>query len=169
MLQNRQGGRLSWLALGMLAGVAIASIWPHEPLRAASSDRNQKFAMITCHVGNGNEGVFVLDFLTGRLTGACVGKVQGVTQFQYFYLRNVAEDFQVAGQGEAYYAISAGQVDIQARGNAQFGSSAIYVAELNSGKVGAYAIPFRIAQQKVAPVPLTPIGDFPFREANVAQ
>ena len=163
------GGRLGWMALGLVAGMAIASLWPHEPLRAESADRNQKFAMITCHVGNGNEGVFVLDFLTGRLVGACLGKIQGATQFQYFYLRNVAEDFKVAGQGEPYYAISAGQVDIQARGNAQFGASAIYIAELNSGKVGAYAIPFKITQQKGAPVALIPIGDFPFRDANVAQ
>ena len=169
MSLNRQGGRLSWMALGLVAGIAIASIWPHEPLRAASSDRNQKFAMVTCQVGNGYEGVFVLDFLTGRLVGACLGRVQAVTQFQYYYLRNVAEDFKVAGQGEPYYAISAGYADIQSRGNAQFGASVIYVAELNSGKVGAYAIPFKIAQQKVAPVALTPIGDFPFREANIAQ
>ena len=113
MSQDRQGSRFGWLMLGLVAGIGIASFWPHEPLRAMSSDRNQKFAMMTTPVGNGNEGVFVLDFLTGRLVGACLGKAQGgVTQFQYFYFRNVAEDFQAAGQGETYYSISGGQVAI---------------------------------------------------------
>lgn len=163
----RQEGRFLWLMLGMLVGIAVSQLWPHEPVRAASSDRNQKFGLITTLVGQGNEGVFVLDFLTGRLTGACLGKGRGgVTEFMNFYFRNVAEDFQV-GDKETHYAVSAGLADLQARGGAQFGASAIYVAELNSGKIGAYAIPYRISQQVTPPVPLIPIGTFPFREAKV--
>lgn len=164
----RQDGRFLWLVLGLLAGVAVSSLWPHEPVRANTADRNQKFALITTLVGQGNEGVFVLDFLTGRLTGACLGKGRGgVTEFMNFYFRNVAEDFGAGGGGEPYYAVSAGSADLQARGAAQFGASAIYVAELNSGKIGAYAIPYRISQTKTPPMPLVPIGEFPFREANV--
>jgi len=164
----RQDGRFVWLVLGLLAGVAVSSLWPHEPVRASSADRNQKFALITTHVGQGYEGVFVLDFLTGRLTGACLGKGRGgVTEFMNFYFRNVAEDFNVGGGGEPYYAISGGNAELQSRGKVQFGNSAIYVAELNSGKVGAYAIPYGITNVKAPPVPLIPIGDFPFREANV--
>lgn len=164
----RQDGRFVWLVLGLVAGIAISSLWPHEPLRASSADRNQKFALITTPIGIGNEGVFVLDFLTGRLTGACLGKGKGgVTEFMNYYFRNVAEDFNVGGGGEPHYAISAGIADLQARGSAQFGASAVYVAELNSGRVGAYAVPYRITQTKVAPLALAPIDNFPFREANV--
>lgn len=170
MMQNtRSNDRWLWLILGVFAGVAIASVWPHETLRAASADRNQKFAMITTPVGGGNEGVFVLDFLTGRLTGATLGRSRAGTEFINFYARSVAEDFEIAGGGEPYFAISGGVAEIQGKGGAQWGASAIYVAELNSGKVAAYAIPFRVSQTPQAPVPLVPLASYPFRTQNVAQ
>lgn len=161
--------RWAWLSVGVLVGLAIASIWPHEPVAAASADRNQKFAMITTPCGGGNEAVFVLDFLTGRLTGACLGRSRNGTEFINFYARNVAEDFEVAGGNDPYYAISGGIAEIQGKGGAQWGSSAVYVSELNSGIVAAYAIPYRLSQTPTPAVPLVPLAKYPFRTQNVAQ
>ena len=170
MVSLRLHERWAWLCLGLLAGISIASIWPHEPVAASSADRNQKFAMITTPCGAGNEAVFVLDFLTGRLTGACVGRTKsGSTDFINFYARNVAEDFKVAGGNEPYYAISGGLAEIQGRGGAQWGGSAVYVAELNSGGVIAYAMPYRVSQTPLPAVPLVILGQFPFRAQNVQQ
>lgn len=170
MTGTRSNDRFVWLVLGLLAGVAIASVWPHEPVQASSADRNQKFAMITTPIGGGYEGVFILDFLTGRLTGAVLGRVRnGGTEFINFYARNVAEDFEVAGNGEAHYAISGGVAEIQGKGGIQWGNSAIYVSEMNSGKVAAYAVPFKISQIPLPPVPLVPLATYPFRTQNVAQ
>lgn len=158
-----------WILTGLIAGIGLASIWPHEPLAAATADRNEKFAMITSQLGLDTEGVFVLDFLTGRLTGAALSRTRNGTGFVQFYYRNVAEDFQVAGSATPYYAISSGFAEIQNRGGAQWGQSAIYIAELNSGRVQAYAIPFRITQVAQPPVPLVPVAVFPFREATVTE
>ncbi len=154
----------------MIVGIGLASIWPHErELAAAASDRNEKFAIVTAQLGIGAEGVFVLDFLTGRLTGASLNRMRNGTGFVHFYYRNVAEDFQVAGSATPYYAVTSGFAEIQNRGGAQWGQSALYVAELNSGQVKAYAIPYRITQVPQAPVPLVPLAQFPFREATVTE
>ncbi len=170
MAVHRSDRKLVWLTLGFAAGLALASIWPHEPLEAAQSDRNEKFAIITTPVAFDGEAVFVVDFLTGRLTGARLGKTRrSGTAFINFYYRNLAEDFQVTAGGEPYYAVTAGTADIQAQGGGQWGQSALYVAELNSGRVGAYAIPYTVSQAPTPAVPLFPIDNFPFREANVTQ
>ena len=176
MAVHRSDRKLVWLTLGFAAGLAMASIWPHEPMQAASSDRNEKFAIITVPVNTGagivagGEAVFVVDFLTGRLTGARLGRTRrSGTAFINFYYRNLAEDFQVNAGGDPFYAVSEGAAEIQGQGGAQWGQSALYVAELNSGKVGAYAIPFSVSQTPQKPVPLFPIDTFPFREQNVTQ
>jgi len=161
--------RTVWILTGLVAGIGLASIWPHEELSAAASDRNEKFAIVTAHLGLNAEGVFVLDFLTGRLTGACLNRTRNGTGFVHFYFRNAAEDFQVAGSATPYYAITSGNAEIQNRSGAQWGASAIYIAELNSGRVQAYAVPYRITQVPQAPVPLFPIANFPFREATVTE
>ncbi|MHC4878851.1 MAG: hypothetical protein ACYTGL_20565 [Planctomycetota bacterium] len=169
MAVQRSDRRSAWLTLGFVAGLAMAAIWPHEPLQAVSSDRNEKFAIITTPVSLESEAVFVVDFLTGRLTGARLGRTRQGTSFINFYFRNLAEDFKVDAGGDPFYAVTAGGAEIQNRGGAQWGQTALYVAELNSGAVGAYAIPYTVSQIKQPPVPLFPIDTFQFREQNVTQ
>ena len=168
-MKNRDR-RFAWILTGLIAGIGLASIWPHEPLAAgAGSDRNEKFAIVTAELGINTEAVFILDFLTGRLTGASLNRTRSGTGFVYFYYRNVAEDFKVAGNATPYYAITSGTAEIQNSGGAQWGQAAIYVAELNSGRVQAYAIPYRITQVPQPPIPIVPLAGFPFREATVTE
>lgn len=169
MSVNRASLKWIWLSTGLVAGICITSIWPHEPLSAATADRNEKFGLITARVTAESEAVFVIDFLTGRLTGATLQRTRQGTAFVNFYYRNLAEDFKVGASGQPYYAISSGIAAIPNSGGSQWGNSALYVAELTSGKVGAYAIPYQITQRALPPQPLTPIGSFPFREATVTQ
>lgn len=169
MTTQQSNHKWVWLLTGLVAGISIASIWPHEPLTAAVADRNEKFGLISAAVTVDAEAVFVIDYLTGRLTGALLQRTRGGTAFVNFYYRNLAEDFKVGATGEPYYAVSSGFAEIPNSGGSQWGRSALYVAELTSGKVGAYAIPFQITQRKLPPQPLTPIDVFPFREATVTQ
>lgn len=169
MSVNRTNYKLVWLTAGLVAGISVASIWPHEPLSAATADRNEKFGLITAAVNSEAEAVFVIDYLTGRLSGALLNRTRQGTAFVNFYYRNLAEDFKVGASGEPYYAVSSGIASIPNSGGNQWGLSALYVAELTSGKVGAYAIPFQISQRPLPPQPLTPIDSFPFREATVTQ
>ncbi len=169
MSVNRTSYKWAWLMTGLVAGISIATIWPHEPLSASTADRNEKFGMITAPVTGTTEAVFVIDYLTGRLTGALMNRTRQGTAFVNFYYRNLAEDFKVGASGTPYYAVSSGFAEIPNSGGNQWGQSALYVAELTSGKVGAYAIPYSITQKALPPVPLVPIDSFPFREATVTQ
>lgn len=168
MTTYRTQNRAVWLTIGLVAGLAIATLWPHEPLSAGSSDRSEKFAIITAPVAVGAEAVFVLDFLTGRLTGASLNRTRQGTAFVQFYFRNLTDDFNLGG-GDPNFAITAGFAELQNRGGAQWGSNAIYVAELNSGMVRAYAVPYRVTQVKQPAVGLFPVDQFPFREQNVTE
>jgi hypothetical protein len=169
MSSHRRNLKWLWLTTGLVAGISIASIWPHEPLAAATSDRNEKFGLITCPVTVGADAVFVVDYLTGRLTGALMSRTRNGAAFVNFYYRNLAEDFKVGASGEPYYAVASGRAEIPNRGSSQWGNSALYVAELTSGKVAGYAVPYRITQVPADPVMLIPIDHFPFREATVTQ
>ena len=169
MSARRANLKWVWLMTGLVAGIGIASIWPHEPLAAATADRNEKFGLITAAVTVDSEAVFVIDYLTGRLTGAMLNRTRQGTSFVNFFYRNLAEDFKVGASGEPYYAVSSGVATIPNSGGNQWGLSALYVAELTSGKVAAYAIPYRITQKALPPEPLVPIDAFPFREATVTQ
>ena len=162
MENKNSGNRTVWLITGVLAGLCISYFAPHEPAMAASTDRNNKFAMTTCYVSPDLEAVFILDFLTGRLTGAVMNR-QG-SQFVAAYTRNVAQDFEVEEGTE--YAISCGRAQIQGRAGNQYGDSIIYIAELTSGKVAAYAVPYKLYNRRIPnPMNLIRIDQFPFREA----
>jgi hypothetical protein len=49
--------RAMWLACGLLAGLAIAYVWPHEPAYATTGDRDTQFSMVTCQVGVNAAGI----------------------------------------------------------------------------------------------------------------
>ena len=155
--------RAVWLGVGLMAGLSIAYFWPHEPAAAASNDRAAKFGMMTTTMGLDVEGVFVLDYLTGRLTGAVMNTRTG--KFGVMYTRVIAADFGVDPKTTPQYAFVGGRAALSGRG-ATPASSVIYVGELNSGKVICYAMKYTIPRTKVrVPQPLIPRDAFPFRQA----
>ena len=170
-MNNRfANGRTVWLAIGLMAGCCLSYLWPHETVYARGQlDRNDQFVMFstTATLDAGAEVVFLLDFLTGRLTGAVLNRQQ--EKFMTFYYRNVAADFQVDPDAKPKYAIIAGAANLQGRRGAQFAQSAIYVAELTSGRVIAYKFPYQNTNRVTPPIQLIPMDAFPFREATVQQ
>ena len=152
-----------WLIAGVVVGLGVAAVWPNRPLTAATSDRNEKFGMCTVYVSENLEAVFVLDFLTGRLTGACLGK-QG-NGFVQFFAADVGADLQVKGAKPAY-TMTPGLAQIRSKPGTQAAASVIYVAEMSTGKVGCYAIPFLLPNAKnPVPAKLAPLDVYTFRDA----
>lgn len=159
--------RLAWLVCGFLAGLCVAYIWPHEQAYAVATDRDQRFAICTVEVGIASpEAIFVLDFLTGRLHGALLNP-QSAT-FTNFWARNIAGDFQVAGEGaKAQYTMIPGVGNLNSARGVQTASGLLYIGELTSGKVVAYRFPFRIQRTPLPEVgTVEPFAFFPFREAT---
>lgn len=164
--------RLAWMAMGLMVGLCLAYFWPHEVAQAVATDRDERFAVCTVPVessagGFGNpEAVFVLDFLTGRLSGAMLNAQTGI--FTNFWFRNIAADFQVQADAaaKAKYVIIPGHANINSGRGATTASSVIYIGELTSGKIGAYKFNFRTSKTPLPVQPIEPFAYFPFREAT---
>jgi len=167
MKQRWSETRTAWLLCGIAIGLAIALYWPSEPAMAEAVDRSEKFAMCTVRTQAGSsDAVFVLDFLTGRLVG---GAYQSQTRQFQTYARNIAGDFKIDAGTPAQYTIAPAFIEVRAGGTAAGGgtpaSGAIYVGEMNSGRVILYGFMYRSSGRPGPPIELTPLGTFPFREA----
>lgn len=164
MSQQRHDGRAVWLTMGVLGGLAIAAYWPHEQVRAVSTDRDAQFAMATCQVGAiaAQEAIFVLDFLTGSLKG---GVLSQNGTFSTFYYRDLPKDFGLDPKKEAHYCIVTGLATLSTQSsNVPPAPSVVYIGELTTGKIVAYGFGYREGSRTATPVALTPIAQFPFRE-----
>ena len=153
------GSRVAWLILGIGIGSGLSWAWPSQDAVAFTSDRNDKFAMTTALSGPTAEAVFVLDFLTGQLRGFALDR--SASQYMWIYSRAIAQDFGVDPNKPARYSIVSGLAQANGRGGASFAPSYIYVAELSSGRVQAYAIPFR-TQRGSTPTQLIPVPNLQF-------
>jgi hypothetical protein len=160
--------RLVWMGLGLVAGLCIAYCWPHETAQAVATDRDDRFAICTVETQTSfgqPEAVFVLDFLTGRLTGAMLNQQSGV--FTNFYFRNIAGDFQLkaTAAAKAKYAIIPGNAYLTTGSGVTLSTGVIYVAEMTSGKVVAYTFAIQNSKVPTPPQGLEPLAFFPFRDA----
>jgi hypothetical protein len=162
--------RVVWCVLGLAAGLAVAYLWPHEPVYATTADRDAQFAMLTVPVGTSAagindpmDGVFVLDFLTGQLRGATINRQIG--KFTNFYTANLARDFNVDPKAQPHYALVSGYSQLASQRGLTFASGMIYAGELSSGKIIAYAFPWKEAPRPAPQViPLIAVDNFQWRE-----
>ncbi len=130
------------LVLGIALGAALTGFWPSVPMYAVATDRNDSFAVATGYCDESVEAVYFLDFLTGDLTAAVVAKQNG--KFNAFYTHNVIADLGIAPGKTPRFLITTGMADLRHSGGkvAAPSRSLIYVSELTTGKVAAYAIPW---------------------------
>ena len=166
MATNKQAGL--WMMLGLVGGLSLAYLWPHEPVQASASDRSTQFAICTGPAGgvagltDQLDGVFTLDFLTSDLRGAVLNRQTG--KFTCFYRRNLAQDFAINPKSEPKYAIVTGQGQLSGRGGVTPASGVLYVAELTSGRVMCYAFQWKDSRVPVTS-DFTAIDGFSFRQA----
>lgn len=132
---------LVWLAAGLLLGGVLGGLWPVTPLHAVATDRVDNFAIATGHLDEDTEAIYFLDFVTGELKGTALSKVirKFFAQFQANVIHDLGIDTSLNPQfmlvtGETIFRHNGGQI--------QPANSTVYVAELTSGKVAAYAAPW---------------------------
>jgi hypothetical protein len=130
------------VVVAFIFGLLAAGYWPNVPIHAVATDRCEGFAMATGYCDEQVEAVYFLDFLTGDLSAAVVSKQTG--HFNAFYTYNVTGDLSTNPGRAPRYLMTTGNADLRRSGGKQqsLSRSLVYVAELNSGKVGAYAIPW---------------------------
>jgi hypothetical protein len=131
-----------WLGVGLLAGVLLGSLCPRAPLHATATDRYDTFAISTGLVDDGVEAVYFLDFLTGDLKAAVLSK-QRPYRFNSFFQRNILNDMGIDPTKNPRYLMVTGLNDLR-RGGGRFRPSlgVCYVAEITTGRVAAYVIPW---------------------------
>ena len=161
------------LIAGILVGLGIVWICPHEPAYATTGDRAAHFSMVTVpvtDVANGivdpMDGVFVFDHVTSQLKGAVLNRKTGA--FASFYFRDVAKDFDAGANLMPEFCMVSGYAQLPNRADKQFASGAIYIGELNSGKVMAYAFPW-VEKGLGGPVALIPTDVFKWRAPAAAK
>jgi hypothetical protein len=149
------------LVLGAVIGGGVVWTLPKDDLKAATATGNDKFSMVTVQTSPGEtEAVFVLDHLTGVMRGGFMGN-NGTFTHQYTY--SVAADFRVnPATPEPKYVIVSGEVNLRASGQAQPARGMLYVGELTSGAVIAYA--FTMPSNRTPPV-ISKQSFFQFRES----
>jgi hypothetical protein len=158
-----------WLVAGVIIGLGVTWFWPHEPVRADQSDRADKFGICTVPASLAiaglptSEAVFILDFVTGRLQGFYLNPQQG--GFSQMFYRDIADDLRLNEKGAAQpvYAFAGGQGQFSGQGQT-WGASMIYIAEMTTGKLVAYAFPFSQANAGT-PVQMVPVANAQFRAA----
>jgi hypothetical protein len=161
--------RLVWLGIGLVGGLILGGLWPQAPLHAVSTDRAQTFAMATGPVDDEFEAVYFLDFLTGDLNAVVLGR-QGNAFTAFYFYKNIVNDLGVDPSKNPRYMMVTGMANLRLAGTrVRPSAAAVYVAEIGTGKVAAYAIPWsknaHAAGQIIGPAPLRPLAVTRFRAA----
>ncbi len=153
-------------AAGVVVMGATAYFWPQPEIKAGMANGNDKFTMVTVPMSEVGEveGVFVLNHLTGVITGGVLFNQTG--KFQYRFLHNVAADFQMSSKTpEPKYAIVSGILNLRDVGGVQPAYGIIYVGELSSGAVIAYAFQRPNTRNVNTVMPLVKLDYFKFSES----
>ena len=158
--------QLVWLICGVIGGLCLAYVWPHEHVYAGATDRDANFAICTVEVGPGTpDAVFVLDFNTGKLQGAMLSPQ--TQTFTNFWFAHVAQDFKVPKKGKFTMIPGSGFLNAPNQGNGQaIATGVLYIGEVTTGMVGCYRFGYVNARAPMPPEPLQPVDVFPFREGK---
>ena len=162
------GGKFIYLGIGLIGGLVVGGFWPHTPLHAVATDRSETFAIATGPVDEEVEAIYFLDFLTGDLSAVVLNRP--LNGFTAYYRYNVLNDLRIDPSKNPRYMMVTGMTFPRA-GSSRLRPSlaAVYVAEITSGWVAAYAIPWsksaRAAGQVMGPSPLVPLAKARFRAA----
>ena len=145
--------------LGLTGGRGRGVEMPPPVLQAMTAAADEQFAVCTATLsgglGGGTEGFFMLDFLTGDLSGGVLNPA--TSKFGVSYRHNVLGDlgFQPGQAKDPRFLLVAGQADLR-RGRGSLAPTVLYVTDCSSGTTVAYGIPYS-AQNVAGPLPLMPL------------
>ncbi len=112
------------------------------------------------------EAVYLLDFVTGDLKAAVLSI--NTRMFNTFYTHNVSKDFGSVKNPK--YLMVSGNADMRRQLAVPVGEGVIYIAEMTSGQLAAYGLPWtpgRGAQVSVVTTTFLPLDKFKFRTTAI--
>lgn len=162
--------KLLWLGAGLMLGLVAGGFLPHAPLHAVATDRQDNFAIATCPLDSDQEAIVFLDFLTGDLKASAFNVALPKPIPGYIYSRNILQDMEIDASKSPKFLIVSGLLSIRPQGQMQYGASVIYVAEVSSGKLACYALPYNkgdLNRSNAKPMPFELLYVGPIRQAVV--
>jgi hypothetical protein len=160
--------RFAFPALTLLLGLCLGGLFPHAPIHAVATDRTDTYLIATGMVdSDGIEAIYLLDCLTGDLRAAVLGKATGGFTATYMYPgAQLMKDFGLDPTKNPKFLMVTGMADLRTGSNNAFGSAVVYVVELSSGRIAAYALPWNRnvwSTRKIVSDNLRLVGMLPFR------
>ncbi len=130
LLTLAAGGAM--MALGLGAGLFLGGA--PTPAKASGIDRYQDYVMATGAVSLSArtqvDGVWMLDYRSGKLLGTCIDKTQG--KIVGWSEVDLVSEFEVQPRQDVHFMMVTGYISA--------GQSALYVAETVTGKFGVYTM-----------------------------
>jgi len=146
MLRSFKCSWLIWLGFGLIGGLMMGGLWPDTPLHAVATDRaGDQYIMATAPIDEETEGIYVLDCLTGELGMSLMnplGKFQGTRVGPFatpMAVRPILADFGIDPSKSPRFMMVSGLARMQRNAGNQRSQSLLYVMEITTGKVIAYA------------------------------
>lgn len=138
------------------AGVALGERWRGADIQtvfAATAASDDAFAVCTTPIDDGMEGVFMLDFETGDLTGYVLNR--NSAKFLTGYRHNVVKDLEFkAGKVKSpRFLLTTGVANFTGNAAANMAPAVLYVTDASTGVTAAYGIPWN-GQQAAAGSPV---------------
>ena len=140
---------LAGFVLVFTVGYMVGSFIPEQGvspkqfpvIHAMTSQAGDSFAACTVPLAGGTEGFFILDFLTGDISGGVINPM--TSTFGATFRHNVLNDlgFQAGQVKNPKFLLVAGQVEMR-RGRSPMAPAVLYVTDGASGTTAAYGIPF---------------------------
>ena len=160
MSQRIRSSHIIVLLVGVVAGLLLMSFAPLRGVQAVATDRGETFALATGSLGSGVEALFMLDGLTGELRAVAINPNK--KQFTVELKANVAKDMKIEEGKAPKFIMVTGACDLRSQGLTQYGDSVVYVAEMTTGQLMVYAMPFNAnmlnSNSPNVSVPLLPMG-----------
>ncbi len=142
------------VGLAAVVGGWVGSSWPSSmpvpPVQAMSSLAHDTFAVCTAPVTNDAEGLFILDFETGDLTGGVLNP--STSKFGSGYRTNILRDlgFKPGKVKNPKFLLVPGQARFAGAAGNQMAPSVLYVTDVTNGVTVAYGIPVSSAPAGVS-------------------
>jgi hypothetical protein len=129
-------GRMLWLGLGLALGVAGTLIGYHSASRPAlaGNDRAEDYIITTGSMTLAPntivDGIWILDYRAGKLLGTIVDKVNG--KAHAWDEVDLVKEFNIPPKQNVHFMMTTGTT---IRGH-----TALYLAEINTGRFGIYGM-----------------------------
>ncbi len=140
---------LAGFVLVFTVGYMVGSVIPEQNvspkqfpvIHAMTSQSGDSFAVCTVPISNGLDGLFILDFLTGDLSGGVINPM--TSKFSATFRQPVLDDlgFQPGQDKNPKFLLVAGQAEKLRNPSARLAPAVLYVTNCASGVTVAYGIP----------------------------